>query len=522
MGIIDLKTNLKSLKYKSGEKPFVTKDIENPPSSSRIGLEATRRLDDVSRVSQVMLPTNSRFIENQARLEQINLSTKIDSIKVAQGKTTAGAIIQQVKNTAVTVSKVIASTIAQTGVAGTGTHFVRGFESADRKTYANEALANGKITFPTYNPKTELIPGKSDYGAVNTPYSIKNAYNITDQDSITSTYSTLIVKDPESKGQLNLSPARITQDLITVSDPEGKVKTPSELKVVIEDGDLARKSFTVGEKPNDKPILEKELDLKIRDFRQGRTDVISFNYSDSTVNKEKRVGLGNKGYWKKPVDYTQTRAEAIDRVNATDVTFDKLDGTDTDESVVKDFIKFRFEVLAPGQKPVFLHFRAFLESLTDNYGGNWNTTSYVGRGDALRNYEGFTRDVSIGFKIVATTRAEMQPLYKKMVYLASATAPTYDSNALFMKGTIVKLTLGSYLYEVPGTLDSVSYTWREAYPWEIALQNPDLEIVDDMQELPHMMDCSIKFTPIHNFVPQTGLRHYITAPNTVGTAKPFF
>lgn len=510
MGIIDLKTNLKSLKYKSGEKPFVTKDIENPPSNSRFALEATRRLDDVSRVSQAILPINSRFIENQAKLEQVNLSRNIDSIKVAQGKTTAGAVIQQVKNTAVTVAKVIASTIAQTGVAGTGTHFVRGFESADRKTYANEALANGKVTFSKYKPETELLL-IDNYGEKNTPYNIKSTYLGPSTDLGNSTQTSNTVR---STGTV-----QIPEILESLARP---IITDTTLSAKVEDTDLARKSFTVGEKPNDKPILEKELDLKIRDFRQGRTDVVSFNYSDSTVNKEKRVGLGNKGYWKKPVNYTETRSEAVDRVNATDISFNKLDGTDTDESIVKDFIKFRFEVLAPEQKPVFLHFRAFLESMTDNYNGNWGTTRYVGRGDELRTYEGFTRDINLGFKIVATTRAEMQPLYKKMVYLASATAPTYDSDALFMKGTLVKLTLGSYLYEVPGTLDSVSYTWREAYPWEIALQNPELGIIDDMQELPHMMDCSIKFTPIHNFVPQTGLKHFITAPNTVGTAKPFF
>jgi len=29
-------------------------------------------------------------------------------------------------------------------------------------------------------------------------------------------------------------------------------------------------------------------------------------------------------------------------------------------------------------------------------------------------------------------------------------------------------------------------------------------------------------TPIHDFVPQTGLYHYITSPRLSGGAKPFF
>ena len=72
MGIIDLKTNLKSLKYDSGNEPFVTKDINNPPSNSRVLSEITRRADDVVRVTKAILPTNSRFLENQAKLQQIN------------------------------------------------------------------------------------------------------------------------------------------------------------------------------------------------------------------------------------------------------------------------------------------------------------------------------------------------------------------------------------------------------------------------------------------------------------------
>jgi hypothetical protein len=260
--IVDLKTNLKSLKYESGNAPFVTKDINNPPQSSRALSEITRRADDVVRVTKAILPTNSRFLENQAKLEQLNFSRKVDGIKVAQKKTTAGAIIQQVKNTVVNVAKIAASTIAQTAGAGTGLHVVRGFENADKKLYSPQALAEGKITFPKYSPSTEL-QGIEDYSLVNTnndkntytersntavpgvtanaenkitpavnaptkagneviengtvklqnytpatksivqPYNIKNAYNITDQDAGKETYSTAILTASENNNPLD-------------------------------------------------------------------------------------------------------------------------------------------------------------------------------------------------------------------------------------------------------------------------------------------------------------------------------
>jgi hypothetical protein len=596
MAILDLKTNLKSLKYESRNEPFVTKDINNPPSNSGIVSQITRRADDVVRVTKAILPANSRFLQNQALLQQIDISKKIDGIKVAQKKTTAGAIVQQVKNTVVSTAKIAASTIAQTAAAGTGLHIVRGFESADKKLYSPQALAEGKITFPKYSPSTELqgiedyslvntnndkntytersntaVPGVTanaenkitpavnaptkagneviengtvnlqnynpatslsgsysgktiteDYGKSNNPYNIKNAYNITDQDAGKETYSTAILTASESNGQLSLVPSQLSQENINFNNPNSRLNKPTPLKVQINFRDTAKNSFSV-DPDTGKPVLSTPLDLPIRDFRQGRTDVISFDYNSPTINKEQRVGLGNKGYWKKPIDYTEpVQQSVIDRLNATDVSLNQLNGVGVGASSVRDLVKFRFEVIAPGQTPRFLYFRALLENLDDSYTGRWADTNYVGRGDAVRTYEGFNRDVSLSFKIVATTRDEMKPLYKKMAYLASTTAPTYGEGGSFMKGTLVRLTVGSYLYEVAGTMNNVKYNWKENYPWEIAMQNPDLNIDDDQQELPQMMDCSINFTPIHDFVPQTGLYHYITSPRLSGGAKPFF
>ena len=583
--IVDLKTNLKSLKYESGNAPFVTKDINNPPQSSRALSEITKRADDVVRVTKAILPTNSRFLENQAKLEQLNFSRKVDGIKVAQGKTTAGAIIQQVKNTVVNVAKIAASTIAQTAGAGTGLHVVRGFENDDKKLYSTQALAEGKITFPKYRPSTEL-KGIEDYSLVNTNND-KNTYTkrsnttvpgVTDnsENKITSTANEVIENGtvnlqnyrPSTELSLNkdysevnadntsnpyLGPAIANFPNRTIAGITAELgdniiipsKSPSEILKdweanriskespvqnynIPNDNEIARSQFTLSQDINDPvvrglPEIGAQMSLRVRDFRKDRPDSIFFDYNSPTINKEQRVGLGNKGYWKKPIDYTEpTQPSVIDKLNATDVSLNQLNGVGVGASSVRDLVKFRFEVLAPGQTPRFLYFRALLESFTDDYTGNWTSTNYVGRGDAVRTYDGFSRGITLNFKIVATTRDEMKPLYKKMVYLASTTAPTYGENGSFMKGTLVRMTIGSYLYEVAGTMDKVTYSWKENYPWEIAMQNPDNNIDDDMQELPQMMDCALSFTPIHDFVPQTGLYHYITSPRLSGGAKPFF
>ena len=585
MAILDLKTNLKSLKYESRNEPFVTKDINNPPSNSGIVSQITRRADDVVRVTKAILPANSRFLQNQALLQQIDISKKIDGIKVAQNKTTAGAIVQQVKNTVVSTAKIAASTIAQTAAAGTGLHVVRGFESADKKLYSPQALAEGKITFPKFNPSTELR-GIDDYSLVNTnndkntftqrsnttvpgvtadaenkitltaneviengtvnlqnynpntELSLKEDYSQVNADNTSNPYlgttnnnfpnrtSAGIAAELGDKVLIpSQSPSQIFEDWLT-----NRFTKQSTLQsyTLPEENEIARNQFTLSQDINDPvvrglPEVGDQMRLKVRDFRKDRPNSIFFDYNSPTINKEQRVGLGNKGYWKKPIDYTEpVQQSVIDKLNATDVSFNQLDGVGVGASSVRDLVKFRFEVLAPGKTPRFLYFRALLENLDDSYTGRWADTNYVGRGDAVRTYEGFNRDVSLSFKIVATTRDEMKPLYKKMAYLASTTAPTYGEGGSFMKGTLVRLTVGSYLYEVAGTMNSVKYNWKENYPWEIAMQNPDLNIDDDQQELPQMMDCSINFTPIHDFVPQTGLYHYITSPRLSGGAKPFF
>jgi hypothetical protein len=102
-----------------------------------------------------------------------------------------------------------------------------------------------------------------------------------------------------------------------------------------------------------------------------------------------------------------------------------------------------------------------------------------------------------------------------MVWLASATAPTYANGGQFMRGTLTKITVGDYIYELPGVLNSVNYNWNTEYPWEIAMLEPENTGQDDFeQELPMVMDCSIDFTPIHTFTPTTGLRKYITTDLT--------
>ncbi len=262
------------------------------------------------------------------------------------------------------------------------------------------------------------------------------------------------------------------------------------------------------------------VNTTIQDFRQGSTTQYSFDYNNIKIKRETRVNLGDQG--RKKVEgfytsYSNIDSEAIDKLNALDIQ-DNERAAGNDKG--RDLAKFYFEIITPeGSK--FLHFRAFIDSIDDNYNADWQGNKYVGRADNFYTYGGFERDINISFKIAAATRSEMKPLYRKMVLLASSTAPTYGGQG-FMRGTLARITVGSYFSQIPGVLTSVKFSLIDGMPWEIAMQNPEAGTDDDVQELPMGLQCNISFKAIHDFTPQTGLKHYFTNPKPVNGSKPFF
>ena len=158
----------------------------------------------------------------------------------------------------------------------------------------------------------------------------------------------------------------------------------------------------------------------------------------------------------------------------------------------EDIIPFEFNTFYPGNTTGnFLYFRAFLGSFSDNFTGDWAGTKYVGRAEEFFTYQGFKRDISFDFQLAAFSKDDLEPLYEKINLLVGSTAPTYGDGS-FMKGTLTKVTIGDYLKGVPGFIGSVGLSWDVGSPWEIA---------EEGKRLPHILNCNISFTPIHEFVP---------------------
>jgi hypothetical protein len=198
--------------------------------------------------------------------------------------------------------------------------------------------------------------------------------------------------------------------------------------------------------------------------------------------------------------------------------FNKFNLTDQDpytnlDKQNKDIIKFGFECMSndyPGES-IPLIFRAFLTSgISDSNTGEWNSFKYMGRGETFKTYQGFQRSISFGFRVVAFSEIEMVPLYDKLNYLVSQVYPDYSASG-FMRAPLVKLTLGDYLYRMPGVLTSVNLTVDNNTAWEIEGTRTN------GGQLPKMIDVSIGFDPIFDELPRRWVPD-ATKSKTVGTA----
>ena len=168
---------------------------------------------------------------------------------------------------------------------------------------------------------------------------------------------------------------------------------------------------------------------------------------------------------------------------------------------INDLVKFRIQAIDTDKvnTSVWMIFRAYITALSDSVDAQWNDVKYVGRGDKFYIYDGFSRKMSVSFKVAALSAEEMRPMYQKLNYLMSNLMPDYSNN--LMRGPLVRMTIGNYIDGQLCKLDSVSYTIPQDSPWEIAIN--DTELI-----LPHIIEVQLSFTPIgsqtqtNNFTPQ--------------------
>jgi hypothetical protein len=226
----------------------------------------------------------------------------------------------------------------------------------------------------------------------------------------------------------------------------------------------------------------------------------NFNFNDPG----QRAGKSYVSYVN-GVEYTDgsgvptTEVGAVDKINALPIY--KSEFMD-DSPVTNDFVKFVIAAIDNNNPKfsTFIHFRALLDSFSDSYSAQWNNVKYLGRGENFYSYDGFTRTISLSFTTAAQSKPELIPMYKKLNYLASQLTPDYSPSG-YMRGPLVKLTVGGYLYEQPGFIQDLSYDLITDAPWEIAINESGGDDLTVKQLSQMVKVTGFTFIPIHTFVP---------------------
>ena len=540
MPLIDLKTDLRSLRFGndrpgggSSGQPYIQKPLPSPEDSPsnvfntggpdfllRGGLMAPSRVvNDVSRLTQMFFdlksPKGALFSANQNLLSRTAVKTEASKgVGYGGGGVNAGVYLPT-------------STILQAGVSGTGTH----------------------LNLLGLDPTSQVAPDDGGGFLASLGLGLNSYFNVVKNQEegdnrLVGLYDAISLGRSKERfgGQkgVNLNTNGNTVLLEYGGGPGsilgiGKTKIPFADQRTGKNNPLATsqpgyflgtqkgaKFLTVVSSPEDF-MLPSRYNSKINfDFRKTiaaqnsitDTSTILSTAPGYTSNKalDQRVNQGSPGAantangTKNVYNYgiAANQMQALDKITAMPM-YENSGSVSSKEKPVNDLCKFRIATINNNKSDgsaVYMHFRAFIDEFTDNYGATWNQVQYVGRGDSLANYGGFTRNINMGFTVFAQSKAELIPMYKKLNYLASSLAPDY-SDAGFMKGNLVRMTMGGYIFEQPGYLTSLTYTIPQESPWEIGI-NEKGEFDESVKELPHMIRVSLAFTPIHDFLPQKG------------------
>jgi hypothetical protein len=508
MPLINLQTDLRSLRFGndrpgggSSNQPYIQKPIPSPEDSpsnlfntggkdilNRGGLLAPiKGVNDVSRLSQMFFdfksPSGPLFTAKQNLLSRTSVKTEASKgVGYGGGGVNQGLYLPT-------------STILQAGAGFTGTHLnLLGLNPFD----------------PVSPDGGGLLPGLG----LNSYFKIVNNQDKEDNRLVKLTKNT----DPVNILEYGGGPGSILgigKTRIPFADQRtGKQNKYAGGSVENKNFFLGNNQLTVVSTPEAFPLPSGNTPKINVDFR--KTIIAQNNITDSstilsaapgyTSNKalDTRVNQGSPGKRKNVYNYgiaaNSDQIQALDKITALPMY--ESTGPDGTQAI-NDLVKFRIASINNDKSngsAVYMHFRAFIDSFSDSYAATWNPVQYVGRGDSLANYGGFTRNISIGFTVAAQSKAELIPMYKKLNHLASTLTPDY-TNAGFMRGNLVRLTMGGYIYEQPGYFTSLDYSIPSESPWEIGI-NENGGYDESVKELPHIITVTLSFTPIHKFLPQ--------------------
>ena len=162
----------------------------------------------------------------------------------------------------------------------------------------------------------------------------------------------------------------------------------------------------------------------------------------------------------------------------------------------KDLVKFYLQPISKKDSgDEFYQFRGTVNGITETFSPSWDSLKFSGRADQGYKYSSFERSVSFNFKMWATSRTEMKPMYEKLEALSTFTMPLYRGASAY-QGILVKMTLGDLYVDKLTFIESLSYTFPDEAPWDVNLDGSDLGV------RPMGIDISIGFKILDDVRPE--------------------
>ena len=121
----------------------------------------------------------------------------------------------------------------------------------------------------------------------------------------------------------------------------------------------------------------------------------------------------------------------------------------------------------------YIPFRATIKGLSEASNASWDELPFIGRADKVYSYGGFTRNLSLGFKIVISSLSELAPTWQRINYLTTLVKPSNytvskfaGASNRFMVPPMVMLTVGDMYKEQPVLIQSCTTAIPDDATWE--------------------------------------------------------
>ena len=532
------------------KQPFVTKpitvngsDVENtggPDFLVRGGtLVSGRIVDDVSRLTKLLLGKGTDFTVKQNLLSRLSVATQTSIPFVNQGAYTPAQTVLEAAG--------VATGLHLPLFLGAGNYYDtvqvqrnldaininnRLFSLYETKIQNKAVSLPGLKGFESINPEVIMSYG----GGPEAPLGVGKT-KILFADQRTGTNNPLIPKSGSFQENYKLQSNGSTGLNITdgILDREGRYALPTNGSAVniLPDGAFQLRNsyitlFTQQQIETASPNQQNASD-PVADFREtlindpiygadakkllistpykGYNLVSTFGVADAGNINRKR-----NGYYNTSTENITSRRYA-DKINVSPIS---IGNTYTPKD---DLIPFYVTILGFNEPidPDFpnsnayivgenrtVQFRAYIDSFSDNYSAAWSDFRFMGRGESFYTYNGYTRTVNMSFTIYAHTYPEIKNQYSRLNYLVSSLSPSYSGVGI-MRGNFAKMTVGDYLIDTPGIISNINVEIPTESPWETG-RNQNGTLAGKSDRLPYMVRVTgLNFLPIQNSVPRLGI-----------------